>query len=60
MTSSGDYKADYIWVSEKGEIQVYLNVIDENPAKFVPYNDGKFVATGVGSSRDEIRLADIK
>ena len=54
MTSSGDNKADYIWVSEKGEIQVYLNVIDENPAKFVPYNDGKFVASGMGDSRDEI------
>ncbi|KAL9635740.1 MAG: hypothetical protein Q9204_002513 [Flavoplaca sp. TL-2023a] len=56
---NGDNKADYIWISEKGEMQVYLNVIDENPAKFVPYNDGKFVATGVGGSRDEIRLADI-
>lgn len=60
MTSSGDNKADYIWISEKGEMQVYLNVIGENSAKFVPYNDGKFVATGVGGSRDEIRLADIK
>ncbi|KAL8887396.1 MAG: hypothetical protein Q9215_005033 [Flavoplaca cf. flavocitrina] len=55
----GDKEADYIWISEKGDRQVYLNVIDENPAKFVPYNDGKLVATGVGGSRDEIRLADI-
>ncbi|KAL8672053.1 MAG: hypothetical protein Q9168_003480 [Polycauliona sp. 1 TL-2023] len=56
---NGDGKADYVWLSQKGEMEVYLNVIGENPAKFVPYNNGKFVATGVGGKRDEIRLADI-
>ncbi len=54
---SGDNKADYIWISEQGEMQVYLNVINENPTKFVPYNDGELLATGVGGSRDEIQLA---
>ncbi|KAL8651232.1 MAG: hypothetical protein Q9226_004788, partial [Calogaya cf. arnoldii] len=56
---NGDNKADYVWISEKGEMVVYLNVIGENSAKFIPYNEGKFVAPGVGGSRDEVRLVDI-
>lgn len=60
MVCSGDGKADYVWVSEYGEMGVYLNVIGEDPAKFVPYSDAIFVATGVGGSRHDIRLADIK
>ncbi|KAL8989587.1 MAG: hypothetical protein Q9169_008329 [Polycauliona sp. 2 TL-2023] len=57
---NGDGKADYVWISQTGELLVYLNLIGDNPAKFLPYNDGKSIATGVGGSRDEIRLADIK
>ncbi|KAL8846305.1 MAG: hypothetical protein Q9221_008603 [Calogaya cf. arnoldii] len=56
---NGDGKADYVWISEKGEMVVYLNVIGENPAKFIPYNEGKFIAIGIGGSREEIRLVDI-
>ncbi|KAL8689165.1 MAG: hypothetical protein Q9218_005102 [Villophora microphyllina] len=56
---NGDGKADYCWIGEKGELIVYLSVFGQNPANFIPYNGGNFIATGVGGSRDETRLADI-
>ncbi|KAL8688084.1 MAG: hypothetical protein Q9218_005918 [Villophora microphyllina] len=57
---NGDGRADYVWISEKGEIELYINEFGINPAKFIPYNDQNFIASGVGGSRGEIRLADIK
>lgn len=57
---SGDGKADYCWVGPNGELIVYINVFGEGSATFVPYNNGNPIASSVGGSRDEIRLADIK
>ncbi|KAI4099030.1 MAG: hypothetical protein L6R37_006166 [Teloschistes peruensis] len=56
---NGDGKADYCWIGPNGELIVYINVFGEGTATFVPYNNGNPIATGVGGSRDEIRLADI-
>ncbi|KAI4199452.1 MAG: hypothetical protein LQ350_004593 [Teloschistes chrysophthalmus] len=56
---NGDGKADYCWVGPNGELIVYINVFGEGTATFVPYNNGNPIASGVGGSRDEIRLADI-
>ncbi len=58
--SSGDGKADYIWLSTEGAATVYINVMGENPANWLPLNGGQPLASGLGGSRQDIRFADIE
>ncbi|MGI5198269.1 FG-GAP-like repeat-containing protein [Streptomyces sp. CA-288835] len=53
---SGDGRADYLMVSEAGQIRAWINNGGEGRGGWV--NRGVF-AIGVGSSRDSLRLADI-
>ncbi|KAK5000912.1 hypothetical protein LTR66_000329 [Elasticomyces elasticus] len=55
----GDGRADYIWLAKNGAATVYINKVFIIPNNWVPANDGKPIASGVGASRSEVRFADI-
>ncbi|KAK5134073.1 hypothetical protein LTR08_006963 [Meristemomyces frigidus] len=55
----GDGRADYIWLDKDGSATVYINEVFINPQNWVPANNGKPIASGVGASRSEVRFADI-
>ncbi|KAL8858124.1 MAG: hypothetical protein Q9178_005301 [Gyalolechia marmorata] len=57
----GDGKADYILLgAERGDAVLYLNK-GEKPGgwSWIPYNDGKPIATGIGFIADHVQFFDI-
>ncbi|KAL8910761.1 MAG: hypothetical protein Q9171_003973 [Xanthocarpia ochracea] len=60
-TPGGDGKADYILLgAERGDAVLYLNK-GEKPGgwSWIPYNDGKPIATGIGFIADHVQFFDI-
>ena len=57
----GDGKADYLLLgTERGDAILYLNK-GEKPGgwNWVPYNNGKPIATGIGFGADNVQFKDI-
>ncbi|KAL8735840.1 MAG: hypothetical protein Q9181_002669 [Wetmoreana brouardii] len=56
----GDGKADYLLLDPTGAAKLYLNK-GQKPGgwNWVPYNNEKPIATGIGSLREHIQLKDI-
>jgi hypothetical protein len=55
----GDGRDDYCWLDANGALTVYLNTRDaSNPSKPIFITQGQ-LASGVGTSRDMIHLADM-
>jgi hypothetical protein len=53
---NNDGRADYLWLSEEGALTVFLNGGTGRTPKWLPQG---VIATGVGTSRENITFADL-
>ena len=50
---------DYIWIGAGGELTAFLNGGKASDGHWIWYPQPAKIATGVGGTRDQIRIADI-